>query len=85
MAALLKILIIIVGVYLLIKWTFRGFLMYLLGNSIKNADKKMRQQQADYVQQKRKQEGKVTVNYDPATDKKFPKEEGDYIDFEEVR
>ena len=45
----------------------------------------MYQQQKEMSKQKKKKEGKVTINYQPKSDKTFGKEDGDYIDFEEVK
>ena len=36
-------------------------------------------------QYKRKKEGDVTINTKPKTEKKIDKDEGDYVDFEEIK
>ena len=74
-----------IGVYLLVKWTIKGVVSYFLEDTTKNVGAKMQRQQEEFARQKKKQEGRVTVNYHPKSQKSFRKDEGDYIDFEEVK
>ncbi|MDR1120135.1 MAG: DUF4834 family protein [Dysgonamonadaceae bacterium] len=80
-----KILFILLGVYWIGKWIIRSVLSYFLGDAAKNMNDRLRRQKEETVRQKKKQEGKVTINYQPKSDKNFGKEEGDYVDFEEVK
>ena len=79
-----KVLLIILGVYFLGKWILKSIFSYFVGGAAKDINVQMRQQQEEMLRKKKKQEGKVTVNYQPKSNKTFGKEEGDYVDFEEV-
>ena len=79
-----KVLIIVIGVYLLSKWIIRGVVSYFLDDATDNLNEKLRRQQQELSKQKKKQEGRVTINYQPKEKKNIRKEEGDYVDFEEV-
>ncbi len=80
-----KVLLIILGIYLIGKLIIRSVVSYFLGDAAKNMNDQLRRQQEELTRQKKKQEGKVTINYQPKSDKNFGKEEGDYVDFEEVK
>lgn len=80
-----KVLLIILGVYFLVKWTLRSIFSYFVGGAAKNINAQMRQQQENMSQKKKNNEGEVTINYQPKSNKTFGKEEGDYVDFEEVK
>jgi len=80
-----KVLLIILGVYFLGKMIFRSVISYFFGKTVQNMNDQMYQQQKEMSKQKKKKEGKVTINYQPKSDKTFGKEDGDYIDFEEVK
>ena len=80
-----KVLLIILGVYFLGKMILKSFFTFLGGAAARNLNEQMRQQQENVSKQKKKKEGKVTINYQPKSDKTFGKEDGDYIDFEEVK
>jgi hypothetical protein len=79
-----KVLIIIFGIYFLGKWILRSIFSYFVGGASKNINAQMRQQE-EMLRKKKKKEGEVTVHYQPKADKTFGKEEGDYVDFEEVK
>ena len=81
----LKVLLIILGIYFLGKLILRSVVSYFIGGAAKNLNHQMRQQQEEMSRKKKKKEGHVTINYQPKSDKTFGKEDGDYIDFEEVK
>ena len=80
----LKVLIIILGVYFLGKMLVRGVVSYFLGDVNERMNDRIRRQQDEALRQKKKEEGQVTVNYQPKQNKNFAKDDGDYVDFEEV-
>ncbi len=80
-----KVLLVILGIFILIRLAFRGLLSYFLGGMTRNADNQIRQQEELLRQKKKKREGEVSINYQPKQGKNFDKKEGDYIDFEEVK
>jgi len=80
-----KVLLVILGIYFLGKLIIKGFVSWILGNSAKRMDEQLRQQQEEKARQKKKKEGHITIHYHPKSDKNFGKEDGDYVDFEEVK
>ena len=85
MGLLIKVILIAMAIYMIGKTVIRGVLSWFLGDTVKKMDDQLRHQQAELMQQKKKQEGKVTINYQPKQDKNFGVNEGDYVDFEEVK
>ena len=85
MGMLLKVILIIVAIYMIGKAIIKSVISWFLGDTVKKMDTQIRQQQDELKQQKKKQEGRVTINYQPKQDKNFGKEDGDYVDFEEVK
>ena len=82
---LVKIILIVLGIYLLGKLIIRSVVSYFLGGTVRNMNDQMRKQQEEQFSNRRKKEGHVTINYKPKSNKNISKEEGDYIDFEEVK
>ena len=80
-----KVLLVVLGVYFLIKLIFRSIISWFLGNTVKKANQQSRQQQDEMSRQKKKKDGHVTVHYHPKSEKNFGKDDGDYVDFEEVK
>ena len=85
MGLLIKTILIILGIYLIFKSIFRGVISYFLEDASKNMNVKLRRQQDEMARQKKKQEGRITINYQPRSKKNFNENEGDYIDFEEIK
>ena len=89
MGVVLKILIVILGIYWLGKLVIKSVVSYFLGGAARNVNEQIRQQQQqqekEMSRQKKKKEGHVTINYQPKSDKNFNKDDGDYVDFEEVK
>jgi len=80
-----KVLLVVIGLYFLAKLIFRSIFSWLLGDTVKKANRQYRQQQEEMARQKKKKEGHVTVHYHPKSEKNFGKNDGDYVDFEEVK
>lgn len=84
------ILIIILSLYVL-QWLGKLLLPFILKKLMqKMAEKTFGQhvdfsQQNQYSEQNNKQEGDVTVTYNQKTQNRKSKEEGEYIDFEDVK
>jgi hypothetical protein len=85
MGLLLKIVLIFAGIYLIGKALFKGLLSYFLGNANDNMNEQLHKHQEEMARQKKQQEGRITINYEPQSDKHIGKDEGDYVDFEEVQ
>ena len=80
-----KILLIILGIYFIGRMIIKSVVSWFLGDTTQKMNDQFRRQQEEMARQKRKREGQVTINYQPKQNKNFGKDEGDYVDFEEVR
>ena len=84
MGYFLKSLIIIIGVYYLVKLILKG----ILGSYMGKVNESLRQQYEEKLRQEREKAGKsgsVHVDYQPKNGKTFSKEDGEYVDFEEIK
>lgn len=73
-----KFLLILIFIFILIRIVTR----YILRTYLKNVKQNFENQQSQHTQ---KREGDVTINTKPGQSKKIDKDEGDYVDFEEVK
>ncbi|MFD2148205.1 DUF4834 family protein [Mucilaginibacter antarcticus] len=86
MSALLKFLLISISILWLIRAVFRWLLPMLFQSVISKAQQ---QAQAQYNSQQQRQQppaGRIKVDYAPQAQKgKIPDNEGDFVDYEEVK
>jgi len=80
-----KVLLIVLGIYLLGKLIIRSVVSWFLGDTAQKMNDQLRQQQEEMARMKKKKDGHVTVHYQPKKAKNFGKEDGDYVEFEEVK
>ena len=87
MGSLLKIILFTVLLYYLFKGIFRYLFPFLISNQAKKMQKKQEQAKQDFVNQQQKNEGKVTIEYDPSQkhNEKNRGNEGEYVDYEEIK
>lgn len=76
--ALIRFLLILFIIFFVI----RIFSRFVLRRYVKNMRNQYENQQNQY---NKKHEGDVTINTKPEMDKKIDKDEGDYIDYEEIK
>lgn len=79
----IRTLVIIAIIYFAIRIISRYILPMLVDKGVKNMQQKMYEQQKQN-QRSNRREGEVTIEKDKQKNKKFDKDEGEYIDFEEV-
>jgi len=84
MGIIIKIILVFLGVYLIGRAIFRGLISFFFGNATDNLNEQIKWQQEEIAKQKKKQQGRVTINFQPKSNKNFGKDEGDYVDYEEV-
>jgi hypothetical protein len=78
----LKVLLIIIASFYLLGWIGR----IMLRRYIKKMQKKMQDQQKYYYEsQNRRPEGEVKIEVNKGKSKKFSKNDGDYVDYEEIK
>ena len=80
----LKVLLVLIGVYLLGKLVIRSVVSWFLDDAPKKMNDQLRRQQEEITRMKKKKEGHVTVHFQPKKEKNFGEKDGDYVDFEEV-
>jgi hypothetical protein len=80
---MLKILFIFILIYVVLRVFVKYIFPALLGNYINKKMTEMHQQQQSY--QNNNREGDVTINTSENNKKKYSKNTGEYIDFEEVK
>ena len=86
MGVVIKVILFIVVIWFIIRTISRGIFSLLFGSSAAGINERARRQQEETLHRKKyKKEGDVTINYQPKSDKNFGKDDGDYIDFEEVK
>ena len=76
MITFLKVILIFVIIFYLIKFVFRYFIQKFLNNHNTNTK--------DFYNSKEKKEGEVTVEKTEQKKKIHSKDEGEYVDFEDV-
>ena len=79
-----KVLLVVIGIYMLAKLVVRSVVSWFLGDTAKKMNDQLSRQQEEMARMKKKKDGHITVHYQPKKGKNFGKEDGDYVDFEEV-
>jgi len=85
MGAFIKILLVGFGIYFLSRALIRGLFGWFIDSAQNNTNARIQRQKEEFIRQKKRQEGRITINYNPELNKGFDKDEGDYVDFEEVK
>ncbi len=79
----MKTILIIIAVYLAVKYVMRFITPYLLRKAVEKMEKKAQEQYRN-TQEPDIKEGETVIEKKPNTIKKTNKEVGEYIDFEEI-
>jgi hypothetical protein len=89
---LLKLIVFFIIGYYIFKLAFRFLLPLFVSRQARKMQDKQEKAQRDYVNKRRSQEGKVTIEYDPSQKKKghttntnTTDKGGEYVDFEEIK
>lgn len=81
---MIKIIVIVIGIIVILRWTIRLILPPLVNRQMNNFKQQFYQQNPDFAPRKQQPEGKVTVEKtDPGRTKS--KDGGDYVDYEEIK
>ncbi len=81
---LIRTLLVFFVVYYVFKFATKYLLPLFVSNRINKIKRDQEQAQSNWVKQKKAEEGKVTINQ-PSKGGKKSSNEGDYVDFEEVK
>ncbi|MGQ1889462.1 DUF4834 family protein [Thermophagus sp. OGC60D27] len=83
---LFRVIIYTILIYYLIKLIVRYLFPFFISRQVRNMQNRQERAQKDFVNQRKKEEGKVTIEYTPGSSKtsqnKGPK--GEYVDYEEI-
>jgi large-conductance mechanosensitive channel len=79
--AILKFLFIVFAIFYIISLLGR----YFLKRMVRNAQKQYQQNGQKDNRSKKRKEGETTVQYKPHEKKHIPNDEGDYVDYEEIK
>ena len=86
MVSLFNFLLVFAIVYIILRFILRYIFPFLLGRYINNKVNEMQGRMNTSNKKTKRPEGDVTINYSEGNNKKkFSKDKGDYIDFEEVK
>lgn len=81
----IRILLIIGLIYFLIWIITKRIFPFLLKRFINKMNNPLDDRQNDFFGNKKKKEGEVTIDYAPKKEKNIGKDNGDYVDYEEVK
>jgi hypothetical protein len=86
MGALFRIILIFVIVYYVFKLLGRYLFPYMVKNQVEKMQEKQARSHRDYANQRKAQEGKVTIDYNTKKNKQKRDNDqpGEYVDYEEV-
>jgi hypothetical protein len=84
MVGLFRTLLIFANVYIIIRFLSRYVFPILLGNFVEKKVSQMNRNMSSGQQTQSHREGEVTLDTTSGNKKKFSKNTGDYVDFEEV-
>lgn len=79
----IKTLFVVVGIYVVSKYLFRWLFPFLFQHSIKNMQQKMQDNLKDQ-QRSNRREGDVIIENNRKKKSTYSRDEGEYVDFEEV-
>jgi hypothetical protein len=85
---LLKAILFIILSYFALKFIFRYLFPFLITKQAGKMQHQQKKARQDYVNQRKSEEGKVTIEYNNTSNKKKGTDhnkDGEYIDFEEIK
>ena len=90
---LLKLIVFFIIGYYIFKLAFRFLLPLFVSRQARKMQDKQEKAQHDFVNRRRSEEGNVTIEYDPSQKKNNrghqkkddPGQDGEYVDFEEIK
>ena len=95
MGVLFKLIVFFIIGYYIFKLAFRFLLPLFVSHQARKMQDKQEKAQRDFKNRRRSEEGKVTIEYDPSQKKKNrghqnknnddPGQDGEYVDFEEIK
>jgi hypothetical protein len=81
----LRMIFYLIVIYIIVRFFTRLLMPVVMEDYVSKAKKQAERDRQEYLRQHKQKEGKISIDYVPPVDKKIKKDEGDYIDFEEVK
>lgn len=85
MIGLLRIIFVFAIVLMVIRFLTRYLFPLFLGTYVNKKMSDMHQNQQAHYNNQKKREGEVTIDVKPEKGKTYPKDSGEYVDFEEIK
>jgi hypothetical protein len=85
MIGLLRVIFVFAIVYMVIRFVTKLLFPIFLGTYVNKKMSDMNEQQKAYYNAQRKREGEVNIDVKPEKKKKYSKNSGEYVDFEEIK
>jgi len=80
-----KLIFYLIAIYIVVRFFTRLLMPVVVEDYVQKAKKQAERDRQEYLKKNKQKEGKVSIDYVPPIDKKIKKDEGDYIDYEEVK
>ena len=85
MIGLLRLIFVFAIVYMVIRFFTRHIFPLLLGTYVNKKMSEMHQNKQANSSSQKKREGEVNIDVKPESNKRYPKDSGEYVDFEEIK
>jgi hypothetical protein len=80
-----KLFFYLIAIYIIVRFFTRLLMPVVMEDYVDKAKKQAERDRQEFLRQNKQREGKVSIDYVPPVNKKINKDEGDYIDYEEVK
>ena len=80
-----KLIFYLIAIYIVVRFFTRLLMPVVVEDYVQKAKKQAERDRQEYLKKNKQKEGNVSIDYVPPVDKKIKKDEGDYIDYEEVK
>ena len=80
-----KLIFYLIAIYIVVRFFTRLLMPVVVEDYVEKAKKQAERDRQEYLKKNKQKEGNVSIDYVPPVDKKIKKDEGDYIDYEEVK
>ena len=80
-----KLIFYLIAIYIVVRFFTRLLMPVVMEDYVDKAKKQAEKDRQEFLKKNKQKEGKVSIDYVPPVDKKINKDEGDYIDYEEVK
>ena len=80
-----KLIFYLIAIYIVVRFFTRLLMPVVMEDYVEKAKKQAERDKQEFLKKNKQREGKVSIDYVPPVNKKINKDEGDYIDYEDVK